>query len=80
MTPAERKLFAGLVGALAERFSTSGHPMQMVTNERLGYCSVKGCAPSCVGLRELFLDAAEVLEAEMQQPAQVAMFDGEAAI
>lgn len=78
MNAQQRRLFVGLVGALAERFSDQGHPMQMATNERLGYCTVKGCAPSCRALVALLIEASEVLEAELREPEQIGLF-GEAA-
>ena len=74
MTPTERRVFTGLLGALAERFSDQGHPMQMVTNERLGYCTVRGCAPSCRALRALFIEASEVLERALVVDIQPSLF------
>lgn len=75
MTPTERRLFAGLLGALAERFSDQGHPMQMVTNERLGYCTVWGCGDTCRVLSALFIEASELLEREMETDTQLSIFD-----
>lgn len=83
MTSDERRLFTGLLEALVERFSSLGHPMQLVTNERLGYCTVKGCAPSCLHYAALLCEASEMLEAALEAveaPTQGSLFDaGEAA-
>ena len=73
MTPTQLNLMARLAEALAERFSSAGHPMQIVTNERLGYCTVRGCAPSCHGLRALLTEAVDVLERETERPVQMAL-------
>lgn len=64
MNARERLVLHGLTLALAERFSKRGHTMQFVTEESRGYCTVKGCAPSCVALTQLLRDAVALLEEE----------------
>jgi hypothetical protein len=75
MTPTELRLFAGLVGALAERFSASGHILQQNHRESRGHCPVTGCGLRCSTDAALFIEATEILEEELREPEQVGLFD-----
>ena len=70
MNAAERRVFTDLVGALAERFSRTGHVMQQIERENRGHCPPGQCCLRCSTYVALFHDACDILESEqpVQQP------------
>lgn len=79
MTRDERRLFAGLLGMAAERFSQTGHVLQQVHEENRGHCPWYGCNERCQVYAALVIEASELLEAEMREPEQIGLFGSEAA-
>ena len=71
MTPTERRLFTGLLGALAERFSGTGHVLQQIEWENRGHCPPGSCGLRCQTYAALMIEASELLEAEMAEPTQL---------
>lgn len=57
----DRDLLLRVRAALASTFTTAGHVAQRVEYERLGYCGWKGCSPTCLESRALFLDLDEMI-------------------
>jgi hypothetical protein len=69
----ELRLFRDLVGALTERFSGAGHIMQQIDWEHRGHCPPGECSMRCTTYTRLLLDACDVLEAEVDRPAQAGL-------
>src|SRR5678815_916526 len=68
MDDTERRLFSGLLGALAERFTPAGHVMQLVDWEHRGNCPPGECCLRCQTYAALMIEASELLEAAMKAP------------
>ena len=65
MTYEERRLFAALLGALAERFTKAGHVMRQIAWEHRGHCPPVACCLRCQTYAALLIEASELLEADM---------------
>lgn len=66
MNATERRLFGDLLGALAERFSGTGHVLQQIEWENRGHCPPGICSLRCSAYRALLIEASELLERQMR--------------
>jgi sugar diacid utilization regulator len=71
----ECRLFGELLAALAERFSKTGHVLQQIEWENRGHCPPAECCLRCTTYAALMIEASELLEADMAQPTQAALFE-----
>jgi hypothetical protein len=66
------ELLAALVEAVTwSLHKESGHLLLLNYRERNGGCNWRGCAPSCLARKDLFLSACAVLEQALEAPVTV---------
>lgn len=70
----DRDLLLRVRAALAATFTPRGHVAQRVEYEGLGYCSWRGCSPTCLESQALFL-ALDELIGDGERPAQPSLFE-----
>ena len=63
MNAHERRVMERLLGALAERFSRTGHVLQQIEWENRGHCPPGACCLRCTTYVELLHDACDLLGA-----------------